>query len=77
MIPKETLLSNMSQFETLQYQDSINTTIHFAFRGADRLYVTRLAEARRYWIIGDAYVDGLTQDEAYEGVDGDEIEYNI
>jgi hypothetical protein len=48
-----------------------------AFRGADRLYVLRPVEGGRYRLVGDAYVDGLMFGEAYEGVDADEVDYDI
>ncbi|PMD60012.1 uncharacterized protein K444DRAFT_589727 [Hyaloscypha bicolor E] len=48
-----------------------------AFRGGDRLYVLRPVEGGRYRLVGDAYVDGLMFGEAYEGVDADEVDYDI
>jgi hypothetical protein len=48
-----------------------------AFRGADTLYVLRPAEGGRYRVVGDAYVDGLMFGEAYDGLDPDEVDYNI
>lgn len=46
------------------------------FEGADRLFILRPA-GKRYRLIGDAYVEGLMKGEAYEGVDPDEVDYNI
>jgi hypothetical protein len=48
-----------------------------AFRGADKLYALRPVEGGRYRLVGDAYVDGLMFGEAYEGVDADEVVYDI
>jgi hypothetical protein len=47
-----------------------------AFEGADRLYVLRPV-GNQYQLIGDAYVDGLMKGEAYEGLDPDEVDYDI
>jgi hypothetical protein len=47
-----------------------------AFQGADRLFVLRPV-GDKYELIGDAYVDGLMKGEAYEGIDPDEVDYNI
>jgi hypothetical protein len=48
-----------------------------AFGRTDRLYVLRPVEGGRYRLVGDAYVDGLMFGEAYEGVDPDEVNYDI
>jgi hypothetical protein len=47
-----------------------------AFEGADRLFILRPV-GKRYRLIGDAYVDGLMKGEAYEGIDPDEVDYDI
>jgi heterokaryon incompatibility protein (HET) len=47
-----------------------------AFEGTDRLYILRPV-GERYRLIGEAYVDGLMQGEAYEGVDPNEVDYTI
>jgi hypothetical protein len=46
------------------------------FEGADRLFVLRPV-GDKYQLIGDAYVDGLMLGKAYEGVDPDEVDYDI
>jgi hypothetical protein len=48
-----------------------------ALRGGHRLYVLRLAGGGRYCVIGNAYVDSLMFSEAYEGLDPDEVDYDI
>jgi hypothetical protein len=48
-----------------------------AFRGGDRLYVLRPAEDGRYRVVGDVYVHGLMNGEAYDGLDPDEVDYDI
>jgi hypothetical protein len=48
-----------------------------AFRGGDRFYVLRPAEGGRYRVIGDAYVYGLMNGEAYDDLDPDEVDYDI
>ncbi|PMD30290.1 HET-domain-containing protein [Hyaloscypha variabilis F] len=48
-----------------------------AFCGADRLFVLRPTGGGRYRLVGDAYVDGLMFGEAYEGVNADEVDYDI
>jgi hypothetical protein len=35
------------------------------------------AEGEGYRIIGDVYVDGLMFGEAYEGINADEVDYDI
>jgi hypothetical protein len=47
-----------------------------AFQGASVLYVLRPV-GTQYQLIGDAYVDGLLDGEAYEGLDPDEVDYDI
>ncbi|PMD13399.1 hypothetical protein NA56DRAFT_425026 [Hyaloscypha hepaticicola] len=47
-----------------------------AFEGADRLFILRPV-GKRYRLIGEAYVDGLMKSEAYEGIDPDEVDYDI
>jgi hypothetical protein len=47
-----------------------------AFEGADRLCILRPV-GKRYRLIGDAYVDGLMKGEAYEGINPDEVDYDI
>jgi hypothetical protein len=47
-----------------------------AFEGADRLFILRPA-GERYRLVGDAYVDGLMEGEAYEGLDPDEVDHDI
>jgi hypothetical protein len=54
-----------------------NDDVIAAFSGVDRLYVLRPVEGGRYRLVGDAYVDGLMFGEAYEGVDADEVVYDI
>jgi hypothetical protein len=46
------------------------------FEGADRLFILRRVRDK-YRLIGEAYVDGLMEGEAYEGVDPDEVDYDI
>jgi hypothetical protein len=48
-----------------------------ALRGGHRLYVLRLVGGGRYRVVGDAYVDSLMFSEAYEGLDPDEVDYDI
>lgn len=47
-----------------------------AFQGSDRLWLLRPA-GERYRLIGDACVDGLMSGEAYEGMDFNEVDYDI
>ncbi|KAH8768520.1 heterokaryon incompatibility protein-domain-containing protein [Hyaloscypha finlandica] len=47
-----------------------------AFEGSDRLFILR-PTGERYRLVGDAYVDGLMEGEAYEGLDSDEVDYDI
>lgn len=47
-----------------------------AFEGSDRLFILR-PTGERYRLIGEAYVDGLMEGEAYEGLDSDEVDYDI
>jgi hypothetical protein len=47
-----------------------------ALEGADRLFILRPA-GERYRLIGEAYVDGLMEGEAYEGLDSDDVDYDI
>ncbi len=47
-----------------------------AFEGADRLFILKPVR-ERYRLIGEAYVDGLMKGEAYEGLDPDEVDYDI
>jgi hypothetical protein len=47
-----------------------------ALRGADQLFVVR-ARGDAYELISDVYVDGLMFGEAYEGLDEDEVDYDI
>lgn len=46
------------------------------FQGANRLYVLRPV-GEKYRLIGDAYVDGLMYGEAYEGINYEEVDYDI
>jgi hypothetical protein len=46
------------------------------FQGAGALFVLRPV-GTQYQLIGDAYVDGLMHGEAYEGLDPDEVDYDI
>jgi hypothetical protein len=48
-----------------------------ALRGGHRLYDLRPAEGGGYRVVGDAYVDGLMFGEAYEGLDPEEVDYDI
>jgi hypothetical protein len=48
-----------------------------AFRRADRLYVLRPVKGGRYRVVGDTYVDSLMFGKAYEGIDTDEVDYDI
>lgn len=48
-----------------------------ALEGAGRMYVIREVESGRYLLIGDAYVDGLMQGEAYAGVDPEDVDHDI
>jgi len=46
--------------------------------GADRLFILRPSrDNKHYRLIGDAYVDGLMNGEAYKGIDLDEVAYDI
>jgi hypothetical protein len=47
-----------------------------AFEGADRLFILRPV-GEKYRLVGDAYVDGLMEGEAYEGLDSDDVDYDI
>ena len=47
-----------------------------ALEGADVLYILRPV-GNRYRLIGDAYVDGLMLGEAYEGVNPEDVDYDI
>jgi hypothetical protein len=47
-----------------------------AFEGSDRLFILR-PTGKRYRLVGEAYVDGLMEGEAYEGLDSDEVDYDI
>jgi hypothetical protein len=47
-----------------------------AFEGADRLFILRPV-GEQYQLIGEAYVDGLMKGEAYEGIDPDDVDYDI
>jgi hypothetical protein len=47
-----------------------------AFEGSDRLFILR-PTGERYRLVGDAYVDGLMEGEAYEGLDSDDVDYDI
>lgn len=47
-----------------------------AFQGSDRLWILHPVD-ERYRLIGDAYIDGLMNGEAYEGVEPDEVDYDI
>ncbi|KAF2174548.1 hypothetical protein K469DRAFT_688621 [Zopfia rhizophila CBS 207.26] len=46
------------------------------FQGANRLYILRPV-GEKYRLIGDAYVDGLMYGEAYEGLNYEEVDYDI
>jgi hypothetical protein len=49
----------------------------FALEGdSDRLFILRPV-GKQYRVIGDAWVDGLMQGQAYEGLDPDEVDYDI
>lgn len=47
-----------------------------ALQGSDKLWILRPV-GKRYRLIGDAYVDGLMNGEAYDGVDPHEMDYDI
>lgn len=47
-----------------------------AFQGANRLYVLRPV-GEKYRLIGDAYIDGLMYGEAYDGLNYEEVDYDI
>jgi hypothetical protein len=47
-----------------------------AFEGSDRLFILRPV-GKRYRLVGDAYVDGLMEGEAYESLDPDEVNHDI
>lgn len=47
-----------------------------AFQSVDRLYILRPV-GNQYKLIGDAYVDGLMEGEGYEGLNPDEVDYEI
>jgi len=47
-----------------------------AFEGGDRLFILRPV-GDRFRLVGEAYVDGLINGEAYEGLDPDEVDYDI
>ncbi len=46
------------------------------FEGGDRLFILRPV-GDRFRLVGEAYVDGLMNGEAYEGLDPDEVDYDI
>jgi hypothetical protein len=49
-----------------------------AFQGANVLFILReVGDSGQYRLIGDAKVDGLMHGEAYEGLDPDEVDYEI
>jgi hypothetical protein len=48
-----------------------------AFEGSDTLWILRPAAEGRYRLIGDAYVHGLMDGEAYEGLNPDDVDYEI
>jgi hypothetical protein len=41
------------------------------------IYVLRTAEGRKYRVVGNAYVPGLMNGQAYNGFDPDEVDYNM
>ncbi|CZR66895.1 uncharacterized protein PAC_16796 [Phialocephala subalpina] len=47
-----------------------------AFEGTSRLWILRPV-GTKYLLIGEAFVDGLMNGEAYEGIDPDEVDYEI
>jgi len=47
-----------------------------AFQGGDRLFILRPV-GHRFRLVGDAFVDGWMEGEAYEGLDPDEVDYDI
>jgi hypothetical protein len=47
-----------------------------ALQGAERLYILR-PSGSRYKVIGDAFVDGLMNGEAYEGIDPNDVDHDI
>jgi hypothetical protein len=47
-----------------------------ALEGGDRLFILRPV-GDKYRLVGDAYVTGLMFGEAYEGLDPDEVDYDI
>ncbi|KUJ15753.1 uncharacterized protein LY89DRAFT_670297 [Mollisia scopiformis] len=47
-----------------------------ALQGAERLYILRPV-GDRYRLVGDAFIPGLNFGEAYEGLDPDEVDYDI
>jgi hypothetical protein len=49
-----------------------------AFEGAERLFILRpVAVTGKYRVVGDAFIDGLMNGEAYEGLDPDDVDYDI
>jgi hypothetical protein len=47
-----------------------------AFQGSESLWLLRPV-GERYRLIGDVYVDGLMDGQAYEGLDSNEVDYDI
>ncbi|KAE9379654.1 HET-domain-containing protein [Stipitochalara longipes BDJ] len=47
-----------------------------AFEGSDRLFILRPV-GDKFQLVGEAYVDGWMNGEAYEGLDPDEVDYDI
>jgi len=48
-----------------------------AFEGAESLWVLRPAGDHRYRLVGAVWVEGLMSGEAYEGLDPDEVDYDV
>ncbi|KAF2110665.1 heterokaryon incompatibility protein-domain-containing protein [Lophiotrema nucula] len=64
------LCSGMNNIET--------SDVVAALQGGDRLFVLRPVPGQTFYrLVGDAYVDGLMQGEAYEGLDPKEVDYDI
>jgi hypothetical protein len=47
-----------------------------ALQGGDRLFILRPVSAK-YRLIGDAYIHGMMFGEAYEGLNPNDVDYDI
>jgi hypothetical protein len=68
-------VTKAARFCNVMYQAE-EGDIFAAFQGSDVLFLLRPV-GTQYRLIGDAYVDGLMNGEAYEGHDFNEVDYDI